>query len=340
MANARLYGFWGSLTEGAAHRRAAERGEDAAATSSRRSTPTPTACAQFLQGDDRRSASGAAHGDRRDVPVGALPDASSTSAAPRAACRSSSRWRTTHLTRRRLRPARRSSRSSTSTSRASGSSDRLELPAAATSSPTRCPQADVLVMGHILHDWDLDEKRALLAEGVRRAARRRRADRLRGDHRRRPARERLRAADEPEHADRDARRLRLHRRRLPRLDARGGLQRDATSSTSSGPTRWSSGSSKSGLMRKGGRTRFRPAPGRERAGRKTARPAQSVRSASSPYENTSWQGLKSVSADPGNRAARALDPLAVTLVRHTELARVLVTGEALLDGEVNDQAAL
>ena len=24
------------------------------------------------------------------------------------------------------------------------------------------PQADVLVMGHILHDWDLDEKRALL----------------------------------------------------------------------------------------------------------------------------------------------------------------------------------
>ena len=32
----------------------------------------------------------------------------------------------------------------------------------ATSSPTRCPSADVLVMGHILHDWDLDEKRMLL----------------------------------------------------------------------------------------------------------------------------------------------------------------------------------
>ncbi|MBP0588680.1 methyltransferase [Paraburkholderia sp. LEh10] len=26
-----------------------------------------------------------------------------------------------------------------------------------------CPQADVLVMGHILHDWDLEQKRALLA---------------------------------------------------------------------------------------------------------------------------------------------------------------------------------
>ena len=50
------------------------------------------------------------------------------------------------------------------------------------------PQADVLVMGHILHDWDLDEKRLLLREGARCAARRRRADRLRSDHRRRAAR--------------------------------------------------------------------------------------------------------------------------------------------------------
>ena len=46
------------------------------------------------------------------------------------------------------------------------------------------PSADVLIMGHILHDWDLDQKRMLLAEGLRRVARRRAADRLRRDHRR------------------------------------------------------------------------------------------------------------------------------------------------------------
>ncbi len=28
------------------------------------------------------------------------------------------------------------------------------------------PNADVLIMGHILHDWDLDQKRMLLAEGL------------------------------------------------------------------------------------------------------------------------------------------------------------------------------
>ena len=41
-------------------------------------------------------------------------------------------------------------------------------------------------MGHILHDWDLDAEADADRQGVRRAARGRRADRLRGDHRRRP----------------------------------------------------------------------------------------------------------------------------------------------------------
>ena len=53
------------------------------------------------------------------------------------------------------------------------------------------PHADVLIMGHILHDWNLDEKRMLLGEGLRRVARRRIADRLRRNHRRRPAGERV-----------------------------------------------------------------------------------------------------------------------------------------------------
>ena len=45
-----------------------------------------------------------------------------------------------------------------------GLQDRLQVRRRATSSPTRCRSADVLVMGHILHDWDLEEKRKLLAK--------------------------------------------------------------------------------------------------------------------------------------------------------------------------------
>ena len=50
------------------------------------------------------------------------------------------------------------------------------------------PEADVLVMGHILHDWDLDEKRELLRKAYDALPDGRRADRLRGDHRRRAPR--------------------------------------------------------------------------------------------------------------------------------------------------------
>jgi hypothetical protein len=30
------------------------------------------------------------------------------------------------------------------------------------------PQADVIIMGHILHDWNLDEKKTLIAKAVNR----------------------------------------------------------------------------------------------------------------------------------------------------------------------------
>ena len=55
-------------------------------------------------------------------------------------------------------------------------------------------------------------------QGLRSVAQGRRARRLRIDHRQRSIQERLWADDEPQHADRDAGRLRLHRRRLRRLD--------------------------------------------------------------------------------------------------------------------------
>jgi len=88
------------------------------------------------------------------------------------------------------------------------------------------PGADVLVMGHILHDWDLDEKRTLL-DKVHATLEPGGAlivyEAIIDDERRR---ERLRPPHEPEHADRDPGRIRLHRRRLRRLDARGGVPRD------------------------------------------------------------------------------------------------------------------
>ena len=46
------------------------------------------------------------------------------------------------------------------------------------SSTTALPKADVVMMGHILHDWNLEEKKMLIAKGLGRAPRRRRVDRL------------------------------------------------------------------------------------------------------------------------------------------------------------------
>ncbi len=78
-------------------------------------------------------------------------------------------------------------------------------------------QADVITMGMILHDWNLEKKMHLIRGGVRRAARGRGVHRDREPDRRRAARERVRAADVAEHADRVRRRVRLHRRGLRRV---------------------------------------------------------------------------------------------------------------------------
>ena len=82
------------------------------------------------------------------------------------------------------------------------------------------PEADVLTMGHILHDWGLEEKRMLLVKGLRGPARGRGTDRLRSPDRRRAPRERLRPPDEPQHAHRNPGGFRLHRGGLPFLDER------------------------------------------------------------------------------------------------------------------------
>jgi hypothetical protein len=88
------------------------------------------------------------------------------------------------------------------------------------------PRADVIVMGHVLHDWDLEERKLLIRKAydtlplggalivydaiIEPGA---------------PA-ERLRPLDEPQHADRDARWCRLHRGSVLGLDARGWIPAD------------------------------------------------------------------------------------------------------------------
>ena len=99
------------------------------------------------------------------------------------------------------------------------------------------PQADVITMGMILHDWNLDRKLHLIQRRIRRAAAGRRARRRREHHRRRPPRERLRPDDVAQHAHRVRRRLRLHRCRLSQVVRAGRLPPASRSFPWRGPQR-------------------------------------------------------------------------------------------------------
>ena len=74
------------------------------------------------------------------------------------------------------------------------------------------PQADVITMGMILHDWNLEKKMHLIRAAYEALPAGRRVHRDREPDRRRAPRERLRPDDVAQHADRVRRRLRLHRR--------------------------------------------------------------------------------------------------------------------------------
>ena len=81
------------------------------------------------------------------------------------------------------------------------------------------PSADVLVMGHILHDWSLDQKKLLIAKAFAALPTGGALivyDAMIDDG---AEAKRIWPPDELEHADRDAGRRRLHGRRLHRLDA-------------------------------------------------------------------------------------------------------------------------
>ena len=126
----------------------------------------------------------------------------STSAAPRAPCRCRSRCATTHLTGGgfdlpAVEPI------FEEYVAAHGLADRLRF-TAGDFFDDPLPQADVLVMGHILHDWDLDAEAPAAAkayEALPDGGALIVYEAIIDDDRRA---ERVRAADEPQHADRDA----------------------------------------------------------------------------------------------------------------------------------------
>ena len=79
------------------------------------------------------------------------------------------------------------------------------------------PAADVVTMGMILHDWNLERKQHLIRAAYDALPDGRRVHRRREPDRRRAARERVRPDDVAEHAHRVRRRLRLHGRGLRRV---------------------------------------------------------------------------------------------------------------------------
>jgi len=87
------------------------------------------------------------------------------------------------------------------------------------------PRADVITMGMILHDWNLERKMHLVRAAYDALPPGGAFIRGRGPHRRRPARERLRPPHVAQHAHRVRRRVRLHRRRLRPLVHGGRFKR-------------------------------------------------------------------------------------------------------------------
>ena len=158
MANARLYPFWGSLTEGlrtGQPQSEAKTGGDFFAYGVRR----PRA-AGAIRWRDERTQRPHGPGDRGQVPV-ARPRQRDRHRLRRGRCPGRDRARPhAHLTGGGFDLPPIAPLFDAHVARA-GLADRLHF-AAGDFFADPLPGADVLIMGHILHDWDLDEKRMLL----------------------------------------------------------------------------------------------------------------------------------------------------------------------------------
>ena len=162
MLNARLFGFWNSLTEGL---RTGEPQNEAKTGGNLFEAiySDPERAARIRQGDDRHQRRDRA-GDRRDVSLGPLQDRDRHRL--RGGLRpGSGRARARAHERRRLRPA--GGRAALQRVRRRGGAERPAGLLPGDFFAEDLPSADVLVMGQILHDWDMDEKRLLLEKAYK-----------------------------------------------------------------------------------------------------------------------------------------------------------------------------
>ena len=224
MANHRLYPFWGHLTEALRTGEPQNEVKGGGAGPVRGALCRSGAAEAVPRGDERHQPR-REHGNRAAVSLEGVQDLRRCGHCP-GRPRRAGRARQSASARASGSTCRRSSRSSRSTSRAIGVAERVTF-RAGSFFDTGFPKADVVLMGHILHDWDLPTKKMLIEKAFDARSRGRRVGRVRSDHRRRPIEERVRPDDEPQHAHRDARRLRLHRRGLRRLDEGGRVHADA-----------------------------------------------------------------------------------------------------------------
>jgi hypothetical protein len=157
MANHRLYPFWGALTTAlrtGEPQNEARSGEDMFA----KLYADPARLKEFL-----RAMSGVSRGANlaiaRQFP-GSITAPTSMPARPKATSPCRSRWRIPS-SRASASICPRSDRSSKTTSRKTVLSDRLTF-AGGSFFTDPLPKADVVLYGHILHDWDLEQKKHLL----------------------------------------------------------------------------------------------------------------------------------------------------------------------------------
>jgi hypothetical protein len=161
MANARLYHFWGQLTEALRTGRPQNESKgDSAASPFDTLYRDPARLRQFLQGMTGISL-GAARAIARQFPwknIRTFVDVGGAQGAlPVEVCRAHPHLRGTNFDLPVVGPV------FLEYAAASGVGDRLQFqPGDFFRDPL--PPADVVVMGHILHDWDLDRKKALIAK--------------------------------------------------------------------------------------------------------------------------------------------------------------------------------
>ena len=169
MANHRLYPFWGHLTEALRTGQPQNEVKTGGAGLFETLYADPARLQAVPRRDDRHQPR-RQHGDRARRSRGRTTGRSSTSARRRAISRRRSRWP--------IRICRGIGFDLPEVApifeeyvAAFGVADRADVRGRRLLQAGRCPKADVVLMGHILHDWDLPTKKMLDRQGLRRHSR-------------------------------------------------------------------------------------------------------------------------------------------------------------------------